>query len=97
MVKIRIMEYNPSCRTTSVGLLMRLCQIYPSYTLVFQIVMALDISAHWLLTHATLLYGIHNHKTFVLSDPLVHPCLKLNYSSKASYTLHMYSCSVVSK
>ena len=49
-----IPEGNPSYRTTTVGLLMRLCQIYPSYTLVFQSVMALDISAHWLLTHATL-------------------------------------------
>jgi len=41
---------------------MGMCQIYPSYSLVFQIVMVLEICANWVLTHTTILYGTQDHK-----------------------------------
>lgn len=81
--------YNASYRITLIGLLMGMCQIYPSYTLVFQIVMVLEICANWILTHTTILYGTQDHKSFILRDPLAHAYLKLIYGSKASYSLYM--------
>lgn len=62
------------CSTTC--LIMVLCVFYPSYAFLFQCVVALDISSHWLQMYSSLVQGDNSHK---VTDLGANPILRLYY------------------
>ena len=49
-------------RVATTGLLAILCAVYPAGSLVFLVLLALDISSHWFQMYSTLLAGSATHK-----------------------------------
>ncbi|XP_040212067.1 CDP-diacylglycerol--inositol 3-phosphatidyltransferase [Rana temporaria] len=66
-------------RCATMCLLVNLSLLYPSYTLLFQLSMSLDIASHWLHLHSSILQGSDSHKTIDLSG---NPVLRLYYTSR---------------
>ncbi|PIO31115.1 hypothetical protein AB205_0008480 [Aquarana catesbeiana] len=66
-------------RCATMCLLVNLSLLYPSYTLLFQLSMSLDIASHWLHLHSSILKGSDSHKTIDLSG---NPVLRLYYTSR---------------
>ncbi|KAM4698474.1 CDP-diacylglycerol--inositol 3-phosphatidyltransferase [Rhinophrynus dorsalis] len=66
-------------RCATMCLLVNLSLLYPSYTLLFQLSMSLDIASHWLHLHSSILKGSESHKTINLSG---NPVLRLYYTSR---------------
>ncbi|KAG8431148.1 hypothetical protein GDO86_019355 [Hymenochirus boettgeri] len=66
-------------RCATMCLLVNLSLLYPSYTLLFQLSMSLDIASHWLHLHSSILKGSESHKTINLSG---NPLLRLYYTSR---------------
>jgi len=56
---------------------MVLCTFYPEFTLLFQVVVALDISSHWMQMYSSLLHGENSHK---VTDLSANPFMRLYYS-----------------
>ena len=56
---------------------MVLCTFYPEFTLLFQVVVALDISSHWMQMYSSLLHGENSHK---VTDLSANPLMRLYYS-----------------
>jgi len=54
-------------RASLMGLLVVLSCFYPSYMLIFQLSMALDICSHWMHLHSSILNGSDSHKKIDLS------------------------------
>jgi len=52
---------------------------YPSWAIVFQLSMSLDIASHWLHMHSSMMKGSSSHKTIDLSG---NPILRLYYTSR---------------
>ena len=50
---------------------MTLCYFYPSWMLVWQVLVALDISSHWIQMYASLKLGKTSHKLLVGNNPLL--------------------------
>ncbi|XP_018414604.1 PREDICTED: CDP-diacylglycerol--inositol 3-phosphatidyltransferase isoform X1 [Nanorana parkeri] len=66
-------------RCATMCLLVNLSLLYPSYTLLFQLSMSLDMASHWLHLHSSILQGSDSHKTIDLSG---NPVLRLYYTSR---------------
>ncbi|OCT58424.1 CDP-diacylglycerol--inositol 3-phosphatidyltransferase [Xenopus laevis] len=66
-------------RCATMCLLVNLSLLYPSYTLLFQLSMSLDIASHWLHLHSSILKGSESHKTINLAG---NPVLHLYYTSR---------------
>ncbi|KAJ3114474.1 CDP-diacylglycerol-inositol 3-phosphatidyltransferase [Phlyctochytrium bullatum] len=66
-------------RSTTACLLVYLATLYPSLTLLFQLLIALDLSSHYLQMYASLTTGADSHKTLSLDS---HPFLRLYYTDK---------------
>lgn len=49
-------------RVATTGLLAILCAVYPDWSLVFLMLLMLDISSHWFQMYSTLLAGSQTHK-----------------------------------
>lgn len=49
-------------RVATTGLLAILCAFYPTYSLLFLVLLMLDISSHWFQMYSTLLAGSSTHK-----------------------------------
>ena len=62
-------------RLSSAGMLAVLGYFYPSYIFIFQLVMILDISSHWISTHSSALHR-KSHKEI---DSSAHPLLRFYY------------------
>lgn len=66
-------------RCTTMCLLVTLSVLYPEYTFLFQMSMAIDIASHWLHLHTSLLSGRENHK---ILDSTENPIMRVYYTSK---------------
>ncbi|XP_063729721.1 CDP-diacylglycerol--inositol 3-phosphatidyltransferase-like [Symsagittifera roscoffensis] len=66
-------------RASTACIMMGLCVLYPKYTVVFQMSMALDIVSHWMHLHVSTISGNASHKAISLEG---NPILKLYYTSK---------------
>ncbi|KAK6636404.1 hypothetical protein RUM43_010065 [Polyplax serrata] len=66
-------------RCGTMGLLVVLCQFYPTYLFWFQIVMVIDIACHWIYLHSSLLQGKTSHKFVDLSENAV---MRLYYTNR---------------
>ncbi|KAM4632205.1 CDP-diacylglycerol--inositol 3-phosphatidyltransferase [Discoglossus pictus] len=66
-------------RCATMCLLVNLSLLYPSYILLFQLSMSLDVASHWLHLHSSILRGSDSHKTIDLSG---NPLLRLYYTSR---------------
>lgn len=64
------------CRLGSTAILAVLGHLYPSYIFIFQLMVMLDISSHWILTYSTALLGRSSHK---LTDSSLNPLLRIYY------------------
>ncbi|XP_074513132.1 CDP-diacylglycerol--inositol 3-phosphatidyltransferase-like [Sebastes fasciatus] len=64
-------------RCATMCLLVNLSLLYPSYTILFQVSMCLDIASHWLHLHSSTIKGSTSHKTIDLSD---NPVLRIYYT-----------------
>jgi len=64
-------------RCATLCLIMVLCTFYPEFTLLFQVVVALDISSHWMQMYSSLLHGENSHK---VTDLSANPLMRLYYS-----------------
>ncbi|KAF6035335.1 hypothetical protein EB796_006350 [Bugula neritina] len=62
-----------------VGLLVTLSILYPTYSLLFQLFLVLDISSHWLHLHSSILTGKQSHKTL---DKDANALMKFYYSNR---------------
>lgn len=62
------------CATTC--LIMALCLFYPAYMFWFQLVVALDISSHWVQMYSSLIHGETSHK---VTDLSANPIMRLYY------------------
>lgn len=62
-------------RSTTSGLMCFLCMAYPKYAVIFQILLALDISSHYMHMYASLTAGAKSHK---------------QVSAESSKLLHLY-------
>ncbi|CAH2308032.1 CDP-diacylglycerol--inositol 3-phosphatidyltransferase [Pelobates cultripes] len=81
-------------RCATMCLLVNLSLLYPSYTVLFQLSMSLDISSHWLHLHSSILKGSDSHKTIDLSGNHI---LRLYYTSRVSIlhiSISLTSCRV---
>lgn len=67
-------------RCATMCLLVNLSLLYPSYTILFQFSMSLDIASHWLHMHSSTIAGSSSHKAIDLSG---NPILHLYYTSKS--------------
>ena len=74
-------------RASTACIMMGLCVLYPKYTVVFQMSMALDIVSHWMHLHVSTISGNASHKAISLEG---NPILKLYYTSKP--VLFFYVC-----
>jgi len=52
---------------------------YPSWAILFQLSMSLDMASHWLHMHSSMMKGSTSHKTIDLSG---NPILRLYYTSR---------------
>ncbi len=66
-------------RCATMCLLATLGSFYPSYLFVFQIVMAIDISCHWVHLHTSNVLGKTSHKTIGEEE---NPLLRFYYTSR---------------
>ncbi|KAJ3359725.1 CDP-diacylglycerol-inositol 3-phosphatidyltransferase [Allomyces javanicus] len=66
-------------RSTTTCLLAYLTTVYPEYLLVFQLLMALDLSSHYMHMYASLVGGHASHKEI---DRTANPILRLYYHNK---------------
>ncbi|KAI9218111.1 CDP-alcohol phosphatidyltransferase-domain-containing protein [Blastocladiella britannica] len=66
-------------RSTTTCLLAYLATIYPSWLVLFQILMALDLSSHYMHMYSSLSGGSTSHKVI---DPSANPILRLYYHNK---------------
>ena len=55
---------------------MVLCLLYPQYMFWLQLIVALDISSHWIHMYSSLIHGETSHKVTGLST---NPILRLYY------------------
>ena len=62
------------CATTC--LIMVLCFFYPNWLFVWQVLVALDISSHWVQMYMSLLHGETTHK---VTDLSANPVMRLYY------------------
>ncbi|KAL5477250.1 hypothetical protein EMCRGX_G024019 [Ephydatia muelleri] len=69
------------CATTC--LLMVLCQFYPKYAIVFQLLVALDISSHWIQMYSSMIHGETSHK---VTDLSANPFLRFYYMRPVLFT-----------
>ena len=72
-------------------LIMVLCYFFPSWLFVFQLIVALDISSHWIQMYSSLLHGETSHKT---TDLNAHPIMKFYFMKVQTHT-HTFTISVV--
>ncbi|XP_069100194.1 CDP-diacylglycerol--inositol 3-phosphatidyltransferase isoform X2 [Pleurodeles waltl] len=66
-------------RCATMCLLVNLSLLYPSYTILFQLSMTIDVASHWLHLHSSTLRGSDSHKAIDLSG---NPVLRLYYTSR---------------
>lgn len=66
-------------RCATMCLCVVLAMFYPKWALFFQLMMALDISSHWLHMHCSMMKGSESHKNIDLSG---NPILRLYYTSR---------------
>lgn len=66
-------------RSTTAGLLCHLCTLYPSWEVLFQLLVGLDLSSHYMHMYATLAAGATSHKTL---DGSHNWLLRLYYTSR---------------
>jgi len=66
-------------RCATMCLLVVLCGFYPTWMFAFQLSMVLDVAAHWLHLHSTLLKGADSHKAMDLSS---NPVLYHYYTNR---------------
>ncbi len=66
-------------RASTACFLMALCVLYPSYSFLFQMSMALDIVSHWLHLHVSSISGERSHKSISLEG---NPILRVYYTSR---------------
>ena len=60
-------------RCATMCLVVVLCSLYPNWMFLLQISLVIDISAHWLHMHSTLLGGAESHKAIDLSaNPILY-------------------------
>ncbi|XP_064391599.1 CDP-diacylglycerol--inositol 3-phosphatidyltransferase-like [Halichondria panicea] len=69
------------CATTC--LLMTLCLFYPSWMLVWQCIVALDISSHWIQMYSALVVGDTSHK---VTDLTANPIMRYYYKRPILFT-----------
>lgn len=67
---------HPIHRCATTCLLMVLCQFYPKYAIVFQLLVALDISSHWIQMYSSMIHGETSHK---VTDLSANPFLRFYY------------------
>ncbi|TPX33089.1 hypothetical protein SmJEL517_g03927 [Synchytrium microbalum] len=65
-------------RCTTACLMLTLSHLLPSYTLIFQILLSLDISSHYMHMYATMMSGAISHKQIPKN---ANPLLRLYYSN----------------
>lgn len=63
-------------RCATLCLIMVLCIFYPRCALIFQVLVALDISSHWMQMYSSLLHGENTHK---VTDLAANPIMRLYY------------------
>jgi CDP-diacylglycerol--inositol 3-phosphatidyltransferase len=68
-------------RITTAGLCLILTHLYPAYTLIFILLISLDIGSHYYLLYATAMIGESSHKDS--SNWSTNPLLNLYYSNKS--------------
>ncbi|XP_030064682.1 CDP-diacylglycerol--inositol 3-phosphatidyltransferase [Microcaecilia unicolor] len=66
-------------RCATMCLLVNLSLLYPSYTILFQLSMTIDVASHWLHLHSSIMKGSESHKSIDLSG---NPILRLYYTSR---------------
>lgn len=66
-------------RCATACLLVVLAVFYPKWLLLFQFIIALDITSHWAQMYSSLVKGSSSHKKM---DESAHPILKLYYTSR---------------
>ncbi|KAI9189666.1 phosphatidylinositol synthase 1 (CDP-alcohol phosphatidyltransferase1) [Blastocladiella emersonii ATCC 22665] len=66
-------------RSTTTCLLAYLCTVHPAWLPLFQLLMALDLSSHYMHMYASLVAGSSSHKQL---DGAAHPILRLYYHNK---------------
>lgn len=66
-------------RCATMCLCVVLSMFYPSWAILFQLSMSLDIASHWLHMHSSMMKGSSSHKTIDLSG---NPILRLYYTSR---------------
>ncbi|KAI8923665.1 phosphatidylinositol synthase [Entophlyctis helioformis] len=58
-------------RSSTAALIVYLATVYPTYTVVFQVLIALDLSSHYMQMYASLTSGRTSHKTMSPSTPWI--------------------------
>ncbi|XP_064619167.1 CDP-diacylglycerol--inositol 3-phosphatidyltransferase-like isoform X2 [Lineus longissimus] len=71
-------------RCATMCLLVVLSQFYPSYMILFQLSMSLDIASHWLFMHSTMMKGSQSHKAIDLSG---NPILRQYYTKPVLFVM----------
>ncbi|KAJ3201798.1 CDP-diacylglycerol-inositol 3-phosphatidyltransferase, partial [Dinochytrium kinnereticum] len=66
-------------RSTTACLLVYLAAMHPPYALLYQFLIALDLSSHYMQMYASLTTGADSHKSLSLDS---HPLLRLYYTDK---------------
>jgi CDP-diacylglycerol--inositol 3-phosphatidyltransferase len=66
-------------RCATVCLIMVLGQFYPKWMVLFQLIVFLDITSHWIHMYSAMLKGTTSHKIIDLS---AHPLLRVYYKSR---------------
>lgn len=66
-------------RCVTACLMMMLCVFYPKYLFLFQFLLSLDISSHWIHVQSSMMKGDASHKKIDLSG---NPILRVYYTSK---------------
>ncbi len=81
------------CATTC--LLMTLCFFYPSWLLLWQCLVALDISSHWVQMYSALVVGETSHKVTDLSaNPIMrYYYMRVSFEGMHGNTLSLIICS----
>jgi len=67
-------------RCSTMCLLATLGSFYPKYQFLFQLVMVIDISCHWISTHTSIVLGKGSHK---MIDKEENALLRFYYTSRA--------------
>ena len=81
-----VLTHNPlPPRCATLCLIMILCIFYPHCTLIFQVLVVLDISSHWMQMYSSLLHGENTHK---VTDLAANPLMRLYYK-RVGPTCHM--------